>query len=110
MLKFILLIIILFQYAGLRQMENQKLLEELENVAARLDIAVRYEDGDFTGGLCRLKSDNVIILNSKHALEKKIAMFARELSTLDLGAIYILPQLRQRISREAAKHENKPAK
>ena len=84
-------------------MENQKLLQELENIAAKLDISVRYENGDFAGGLCRVKEENVLIINKKNSPQKKITILARELSSVDLSTIYILPQLRERISIESGK-------
>lgn len=83
-------------------MENQKLLQELENIATRLDITVRYEEGDFSGGLCRVQSKNILIINKKHSIQKKISTLARELGSVDLSTIYILPQLRERISSEAS--------
>ena len=86
-------------------MEPQQLLDELENVATRLDIAVRYEEGDFNGGLCRVKSDNLIIINKNHSIDKKITTLARELSAMDLSTIYILPRLRERIYNESAAHQ-----
>ena len=86
-------------------MNNQQILQELEQLAARLNITVRYEEGDFNGGLCRIKSDQVIIINKKFPVEKRIAVLSRELSTLNLNVIYILPQLRELIFGEL---ENKP--
>ncbi|KPK91981.1 hypothetical protein AMJ80_06965 [bacterium SM23_31] len=88
-------------------MDAQQLLQELENLAARLDIAVRYDDGDFKGGMCRIKSDRIIIINKKLTNEGKIAVLARELGTLDLSTIYILPKLRERIYKEAIASEGK---
>ena len=84
-------------------MENQILLQELENIATKLDITVRYENGDFAGGLCRVKEENVLIINKNNSLQKKITILARELSGVDLSAIYILPKLRERISIESGK-------
>ncbi|MCH7781566.1 hypothetical protein IID62_00725 [candidate division KSB1 bacterium] len=84
-------------------MENQILLQELENIATKLDITVRYENGDFAGGLCRVKEENVLIINKKNSLQKKITILSRELSGVDLNAIYILPKLRERISIESGK-------
>lgn len=84
-------------------MDNQILLQELENIATKLDISVWYENGDFAGGLCRVKEENVLIINKKNSLQKKITILARELSAVDLSTIYILPKLRERISIESGK-------
>ncbi|GAG18134.1 unnamed protein product, partial [marine sediment metagenome] len=83
-------------------MEISVLLQELENLATRLDIAVRYEDGDFNGGLCRIKDEQVIFVNKKLSPEKKVTLLAQELAKLDLNNMYILPNLRDRIYKEAS--------
>jgi len=88
-------------------MDDQQLLQELENLAARLGIAVRYDEGDFKGGLCRIKSDRIIIIQKRLTVEGKVSALARELGTLDLSSIYILPKLRERIYNEAIDSERK---
>ncbi|MFC1564131.1 hypothetical protein ACFL6G_04300 [candidate division KSB1 bacterium] len=79
-------------------MENTLLLQELENLAAKLDITVRYEDGDFRTGICRVKDEQLLLVNKKLSNEQKILQIAKELGKIDLSNIYILPQLRERIS------------
>ena len=86
-------------------MDDQKLLQELENLSARLGIAVRYDEGDFKSGMCRIKSERIIIIQKKLTVERKVSALARELSTLDLNSLYILPKLRERIYNEADAYE-----
>jgi len=76
-------------------MENPELLQELEKLAERLDISVRYENGEFRGGLCRVKDEQVIIIHKKIGDERKISILARELGKFDLGSLYILPKVRE---------------
>ncbi len=83
-------------------MKDEQLLEELEKVATRFDITVRYEDGDFKGGLCRLKDESIIIINKKFLVEQKLTFLARELSTLELDKVYILPKIREYIFEYAS--------
>ena len=83
-------------------MKDEQLLEELEKVATRFDISVRYEDGDFKGGLCRLKDENIIIINKKFLIEQKLTFLARELCTLELDKVYILPKIREYIFEYAS--------
>jgi len=79
-------------------MENPLLLQELENLATKLDITVRYEEGDFRTGICRVKDEQLLLVNKKLPEEQKIRQIAAELGKLDLSNIYILPQLREKIS------------
>ncbi|MCP4723717.1 MAG: hypothetical protein GY863_01710 [bacterium] len=82
-------------------MENPLLLQELENLATKLDITVRYEEGDFRTGICRVKDEQLLLVNKKLPEEQKIRQIAAELGKLDLSNIYILPQLREKISNLA---------
>jgi len=83
-------------------MDKNILLQELETLADKLDLTIRYEDGYFKGGLCRIKDEQYIIINKKCSIDKKITLLADALSKFDLSEIYILPQLREIISKEAA--------
>lgn len=75
-------------------MKAEKLLIELENLAEKLGLDVRYEHGDFQGDYCIVKEDGKIIIQKKANLDKKIAVLSRGLGRMDLGNIYVLPELR----------------
>lgn len=80
--------------------EYENLLTHLEELAESLGIKVRYEQLKkestfFPGGLCRVKGEDIIIINSSTAIEERIEILARELSSFDLSQIYILPALRE---------------
>ncbi len=79
-------------------MESSVLLQELENLAERLNVTVRYEEGDFKGGLCRVKDEQLLIINKKLPDERKIIVLASEISKFDLSGMYIIPKLRESIS------------
>ena len=82
-------------------MNDEEILQELEKIAERLEVAIRYENGDFKGGLCRIKENSCIIIQKRIPVERKIFFLARELSKFDLSAMYIIPQLRDLLQKEA---------
>ena len=78
-------------------MEDAKLLEQLQAVVPRLGIELREIDGEFTGGLCRVKGRRVLLVNSSLTTRKMIEIMCRELAHQDLSNIFILPAVRRKI-------------
>jgi len=81
-------------------MKPQRILQGFENLIQNLSIDLRYEKGDFAGGLCRIPGKHILIVNSKLPTETKIKLIASELRALDLNHIYIRPVLRKIIDGE----------
>jgi len=84
-------------------MDENALLSQLEELAERLDITVRYETTleDFPlsrGGLCRLKDRYVIIVNKGISTAEKARTLGRALARFDLDTIYVRPVLRDFLS------------
>lgn len=75
-------------------MKTHLILQGLESLIQNLSIDLRYEKGDFTGGLCKVGTKNVLIINNKLPVESKIKVMAIELNRLELEQIYIRPALR----------------
>ena len=80
-------------------MEENRLLQELEEIAEKLSIAVRYDDlmgTDFKvkGGLCRLRGENVIIMDRRTPSRERIDLLVRALSQFDLSSISTRPYIR----------------
>jgi hypothetical protein len=81
------------------RMEENRLLQELEEIAEKLSIAVRYDDlteMDFKvkGGLCKLRGRNVIIMDRRAPLRERIDLLARTLRQFDLSSIFTRPYIR----------------
>jgi len=76
-------------------MNNEIILQELENICCKLGLNLRYEVGDFIGGLCRIDDEQLIIINKKLAIDKKIKLIAKEISTLNFEDIFILPAVKE---------------
>lgn len=77
-------------------MTPEDILLQLEALADSLSITVRYEKGDFQGGLYRYKSAEEIILNKTLSTEQKIRILATELKErIDLNNRYLIPVVRE---------------
>lgn len=87
-------------------MTESTILSHLEDIAARLDVEVRYEEfgrnGIRTeGGLCRVLGRPVILLNRKDPPRRTILVLARSLRKLDLEGVFIPPAVRRIIESKA---------
>ncbi len=80
-------------------MEENRLLEDLEEIAEKLSIDVQYDDlmeADFKvkGGLCKLRGRHVIIMDRKTPPKERIELLARALRQFDLSSLFIKPYIR----------------
>ena len=87
-------------------MEENRLLQELEEIAEKLSIAVRYDDlmgMDFKveGGLCKLRGRNVIIMDRRMPHGEKIDLLVRALRQFDLSSVSMRPYIRLIIGEAA---------
>jgi hypothetical protein len=87
-------------------MDERTIIDHLEELAERFGIQIRYEaikqDEDsihVVGGLCLLKGEYVLIINSMATAKDKIKTLARAVKHFDLDQIYIRPDLRELLDR-----------
>ena len=76
------------------------LLQQLEGLAVRLGVEVRYEnlaDDELTfhSGGCRVLDRTLIIIDKNRPLPERARLLARELSRYDLEDFYLLPRVRE---------------
>jgi hypothetical protein len=81
-------------------LDENTLLSQLEELAHSLGIEIRYEpikkEGSFyPGGLCQIKGEYVLILNSAATVRDKIQTLARAVNRFDLSQVYLRPGLRE---------------
>jgi hypothetical protein len=81
-------------------MDENATLSQLEELAQRLGITVRYEalksDGGLhSGGYCRVHGQDMVIINKKATGMEKIHILTDTLKRYDLSRIYVLPSLRE---------------
>ena len=85
-------------------MDDEILLSQLEDLANKLGITVRHEKIDMeeastAGGLCRLKGEYFLILNSRATVKEKIRTAVEALRHFDLNDIFIKPVIRELLNR-----------
>ncbi len=78
---------------------SQLVLGELETVAARLSIPIRYEKGEMCGGLCRLRDQWQIIINADLPEDEKAEVLAESLARTQLDGVYGPPRVRQALEQ-----------
>ena len=93
-------------------MEEKAVLGHLEALAHTLDIQIRYEHLEsetsfYTGGLCRIRDKQVIIVNAGASTDDKVRTLAKAMACFDLSQVYLRPALRDLL--EGADEENKQA-
>ena len=86
-------------------LNDDSILNQLEELAASLQVEVRYEklkkeSSFYPGGLCRIKGENVLIINSLSSPEDRIQTFMKAVKSFDLSRVFIRPALRELISAE----------
>ena len=46
-------------------MKHEEIIQELQDLAAQLNVTIRYERGDFEGGYCILKEKRILLVNRR---------------------------------------------
>jgi hypothetical protein len=64
-------------------MKKTAQLTLLESFIKELGFSLRYEKGNFLGGECRLREDNVVVVNKFLPLEGKIYTLALVISKIN---------------------------
>jgi len=77
-----------------------QLLNEMEALAEKLGIKIRYEVTKARGGLCNVDGKLMFILDKKSTKEYKLLMLARALKEFDLSNEFINPKLREFLDEE----------
>jgi len=78
-------------------MKAERIRDEFEALAEKLGFTIRYEKGDFKGDACRIKSDQVIIINKLIPVTHQNYAFSRIFAGEDLSQVSVLPVLRSMI-------------
>ena len=75
-------------------MRKEKLYIEFENLAEKLGLRIIKGRGDFQGGSCIIKNEQVIVVNKRKPLEQKLKTLASCFNKIDLNSVYVVPALR----------------
>jgi len=82
-------------------MDEDAVLGQLEELARGLGVDIRYESIiideetiNAVGGLCILRGEHLLIINSNATVSEKIKAFTKALRHFDLNQIYVPPAIR----------------
>lgn len=84
-------------------MKHEEIVADLEDLARRLGVTVRYEKGDFEGGFCILREQKLVLVNRKLTSQRKASVLALALQDLGLDSVFVKPALRAFIEDEVAR-------
>ncbi len=84
-------------------MTAEDLLEELKSVATLVGVKVRFENGNFDGGYCLLRTERLLVINRRSNVTRKIRTLALGLNEYGLDNVYVQPAVREAIDDELAK-------
>tara|TARA_B100000029_G_C17549878_1_gene949725 strand:- start:418 stop:681 length:264 start_codon:yes stop_codon:yes gene_type:complete len=87
-------------------MKKNKIFEECETLAESMGFKVIHGKGNFTGDICTLEDQKIIVLNKNKPLEQRIKRFLSIFTQLDLSNFYLKPIIRDLIDKE--KNEIQP--
>lgn len=81
-------------------MEDKELLDNLQTLTDQLGIRLLRKEGDFTGGIYRLRNQQVFLINSSLSISETISVFCKELAHQDLSGVFVLPVIRELIDNK----------
>lgn len=84
-------------------MKIEQILAELEELAEKSGVKVRYDKGDFEGGYCVIKKDKVILINKRLAPPRRATLLALGMAEIGIDEMYLKPAVRDFIEDEIAR-------
>lgn len=84
-------------------MKHEDMIEELQTVAAQLNVVIRYERGDFEGGYCILRDKKLLLVNRRLIPSRKASVLATALQEIGLDDVYLKPAIRAYVEDEVAR-------
>ena len=82
-----------------RSMKIEKLAELLEEALQKIGYTVRTEKGDFRGGSCVFRSEQMVFVNRRMALEERAQVMAKVLASEEIDQLFLLPEVRSYVEK-----------
>ncbi len=70
------------------------MLLQLLEIIEKLSVTVKYDRGNFKGGLVRYHEDNIFYINRKADIDTKLQTIVNELKEMHIPESLISPELR----------------
>ena len=80
-------------------MKNKKLLDEFHSLGEKVGVKIIKGKGDFSGGICTLNEQKVIVINKTKPIEQRLSILANSFIEYDLDKFYVVPALRAFINK-----------
>ena len=89
-------------------MKPDQLYEELKDLAERMQITVSEQNLRISGvkvksGLCRVKGQDMFIMDKHKSVHKKISILAAQLAKMAHEELYIIPAIRELLDKYTEK-------
>ena len=89
-------------------MKPDQVYQELIDLAERMQITISEQNLRTAGikvqsGLCRVKGQNLFIMDKHKSIHKKIKILAAQLAIMPHEDLYIVPALRELLEKYATK-------
>ena len=89
-------------------MKPDQLYEELKDLAERMQITVSEQNLRTSGfkvksGLCRVKDQDLFIMDKHKSVHKKISILAAQLASMAHEEMYIIPAVRELLDKYTEK-------
>jgi hypothetical protein len=88
------------------EVDTEHILEELISLLDKLGINVKYDRGNFLGGLVKYEDNDYFYINRKAKTETKINTIVDELKNLKIPPGYIKGDLKQYFDDKRSDTEN----
>ena len=76
-------------------MDKEALFNQLLGLLEDLSVTVKYDRGNFTGGLFRYHEDNFFYVNRKEDIDHKLQTIINELKQLDIPQEMLSEDIRE---------------
>jgi hypothetical protein len=91
-------------------LDDGTLLDQLEELADRLGIDIRYgnigaEESRRMGGLCRVQGKYLLIMHSRLTTKEKIGVIIKTLKGFEIGDVYVKPVIRELLDKYGERME-----
>jgi len=85
-------------------LDDGTLLEQLEELAGKLGIEIRYgsigvEEVRRRGGLCRVQGKYFLIMHSRLTAKEKIGVIVKTLKGFEIGDLFVRPVIRELLDK-----------
>ncbi|MFH1049823.1 MAG: hypothetical protein V1779_02705 [bacterium] len=86
-------------------MKINEVYDEMLDIAKRIGVTVRKENGKFKGGNCTINNEEIILINNSIPLETRTSILAKCLTNYSINNVFMKPAVRDYIEQEQYKRE-----